>query len=128
MNGSPRWSGLSLSDGCTMPPNSRKISHLEYLLGGGVPMHRPLAEWSEVDVLRFATDPALCAGLSDADLADLLVQAEDMARAAGIDPGTIKAADLSLSSTSAEYNEHGREPMALTCGCGPCERYHEGRS
>ena len=87
---------------------------------------------ASIAVLRFEADAALRDALSDADLARLIAEAEGMARAGGVDPASIRAADLSSMATSGgiEASEHGRPPMATLreCGCGPCSRWRRDRS
>jgi len=58
--------------------NDRRIDRLEHLLTGGLPLHRPLAMWLPHEWARLER-PEVLASLSDAALARLIAECENLA-------------------------------------------------
>jgi hypothetical protein len=106
-----------------MATNDRKIGYLEYVLNGGLPLHRPLRKWPATALARL-DDPATLSLLSDADLARLIEVGDDWLRDEGIDPATLPAAPISPTA-DIETSQRGRPPLPLACRCGLCERYRQ---
>jgi hypothetical protein len=109
----------------------RRIERLEALIGSGVPLHLPLAQWSAADIERVVNDPSLLDVCSLEELDVLGEQVRNLIRAGGGDPGA--AVDLELRMSMAApgvgaINAHGRAPFAESCGCGVCEVWRERRA
>ena len=103
-----------------MATNERKIGYLEYVLNGGLPLHRPLRKWPATALARLQ-DPATLSLLSDDDLARLIEMADGDE---GIDVVTLPAAPIPTTA-DIETSQRGRPPLALACRCGLCERYRQ---
>lgn len=109
-----------------MPPGSARIARLEALIGSGMPLHLPLAQWPPATIERVANDPSLLGDLTLEDLDALGAQVRAAIIREGGDPDASPPVEpLSTSSRLGETNAHGRLPFALTCGCGVCSVWRD---
>jgi hypothetical protein len=111
-----------------VPPGSARIARLEALIGSGMPLHLPLAQWPPATIERVANDPSLLDVCSLEDLDALGEQVRNLICAGGGDPDAMSTEPMSMAAPSvAAINAHGREPFASTCGCGVCSVWRDRR-